>query len=90
MSYIIRLLEETHGANPEYEGQAVVRCDLAPMANGAPPILVTTPYEVLAKRFETEEAALAYWRQEAPVPREDGQPNRPLTAWTIAVVNIGE
>jgi hypothetical protein len=37
-----------------------------------------------AKRFRDASEALEYWRQENGV-RADGEPNRPLTAFTVVV-----
>lgn len=44
----------------------------------------------LAMRFETPGNALLFWQQvstRVPV-RPDGEPNRPLTAWTVLVEKL--
>jgi hypothetical protein len=40
-----------------------------------------------AKRFDSMQDALDYWRQQHGL-RLDGKPNRPLTAFTVNVVPI--
>jgi hypothetical protein len=53
-------------------------------------LLVTENWEE-AKRFEDFMAAMMFWRtqcQSVPL-REDGKPNRPFTAWTIEVKDLG-
>ena len=90
MSHILRLIGTVAGVPSPYDNQCVVRYDPTPIARGEQPILVTTPFEVLAKRFDTASDAIAYWRTEAGTPREDGEPDRPLTAWTIEVVDVGD
>lgn len=50
-------------------------------------LVVLTPELALAQRFQTQDEALAQWREQSstmPV-RSDGQPNRPLTAYTMWV-----
>jgi hypothetical protein len=45
-----------------------------------------------AKRFVDAKAALQYWRRESTVQpyRDDGKPNRPLTAYTVEVKPLPE
>ncbi len=53
--------------------------------------LITTPYTEEAKVFDGPSEAFEFWRQQAPEPyhlRPDGKPNRPLTAFTIELVNV--
>jgi len=47
--------------------------------------LTTTDYEPHAMHFEDARSALDFYRQVSTVKplREDGQPNRPLTAFTV-------
>lgn len=50
--------------------------------------IVTTRIRGLAKRFESTAAAMECWRRVADPPhhlRPDGKPNRPLTAFTVAI-----
>lgn len=42
-----------------------------------------------AMRFENAAAALAKWHEAYGI-REDGEPNRPLTAWTVEILPIEE
>ena len=44
----------------------------------------------LARRFDTSAAAVMCWGQQSTlVPlRDDGKPNRPLTAWTVTIKEI--
>ncbi len=74
-------LADFYGASP-HDGQYVVSFTGTPAPHGT---LVTTPDVARAKRFENPAAALKYYRQ-AHGRRPDGEPNRPLTAWTA---NIG-
>jgi hypothetical protein len=48
----------------------------------------TTPWPNEAMAFPDQEAAMRFWKQQSKVKplRADGQPNRPLTAYTIEVV----
>ncbi len=49
-----------------------------------------TPDPLLALRFESQEAALEAWRKQSTVRplREDGRPNRPLTAISMTPVRL--
>lgn len=51
-----------------------------------------TKYKDRAKRFESKEAAFEYWRQvsKRQPKRDDGKPNRPLTAYTIELLPENE
>jgi hypothetical protein len=42
-----------------------------------------------AKVFPSKIAAFGFWRAQSRVTpfRDDGHPNRPLTAWTVAIEN---
>jgi hypothetical protein len=44
-----------------------------------------------AMRFANATDVLMFWRQQSKVKprREDGRPNRPLTAWTVEPRNLG-
>lgn len=55
-------------------------------------IVISTPDPAKALRFATTEEAWACWRlQSRRTPhRPDGQPNRPLTAYTITIANAPE
>lgn len=44
----------------------------------------------VAKRFATHAAAFAFWQQQSDARplRSDGRPNRPLTAYTVEILEI--
>lgn len=90
MSHILRLIGTVAGVPSPFDGQCVVRYDPTPIARGEQPILVTTPFEVMAKRFDTAQDAIEYWRMESGVYRDDLLPDRPLTAWSVEVADIGD
>jgi hypothetical protein len=54
---------------------------------GTPHILFTE-YRHMALRFPTGAAALECWRRQSPTHpfRPDGEPNRPLTAFSVEIV----
>ena len=67
---------------PEIDGY-VVDCDVSdPTGRG---VATFTKDIDEAKPFDSVLDALSFWRrQHTEVPlREDGKPNRPLTAWTV-------
>lgn len=80
-----------------FDGQYVVEADVA--RDGVDPLtgrkmvmhLVTTPDPEQATRF-TSAQALDLWRSVDPrrPQRTDGRPNRPFTAFSIALVNAGD
>jgi hypothetical protein len=86
MSYVIRLLQTRHGEPTEFDGQFVSEYDPAYVHpegyDGG--ILHTTPDLARAKRFDTMLEAIAYYRQKYGM-RENGEPNRPLTAWNVEI-----
>lgn len=50
--------------------------------------LITTPLPEQARTFATLSEALDYWRQSYGM-RWDGEPNRPLTAFSVAIEPAG-
>jgi hypothetical protein len=89
MSYVIRLIETRTGEPTEFDGQYVELYDptyIHPEGYDGG-LLVTTPDEARALRFPTVEAAFACYRQEFG-RRHDGEPNRPLTAWTVEIFRL--
>jgi hypothetical protein len=58
-----------------------------PDAHGGAGIATWTTDRTQAMTFPTPQAAFAYWGTESTVVplRADGQPNRPLTAFTVMV-----
>ena len=90
MSHILRLIGTVAGVPSPFDGQCVVHYDPTPIARGEQPILVTTPFELMAKRFDTAADAIAYWKTDYGGYRDDGKLDRPLTAWSIEVADIGD
>lgn len=88
---VIRLLERTDGRATEHTGRYLVY--FSPDRHNGPDYeggtLITTAVKAHAQRFADARAALEYWKQSPTCPchaiREDGRPNRPLTAYTVTV-----
>ena len=61
-----------------------------PNAHGGLGASDTSPDPTKALRFPTAREAFAFWRQESTVRplRDDGLPNRPLTALTVSIEEI--
>ena len=55
-----------------------------PMRRG---YITTTKNATQAKRFESQRAAFEFWQQQHGL-RDDGKPNRPLTAFTVEVLPL--
>jgi hypothetical protein len=77
----------------EVIGAWVVSCDVD--ARDGLGSFVLTRNRNEARQFETATEAMLYWQRPSTIRpvREDGKPNRPLTAFTVAVQpleNIGE
>ena len=86
MSVRMRIIGTSEGPTA-FDGQYVMEYD--PSRPGVDPEgremvahIVTTPDPEKARIFETLEEALALWKQSHGI-REDGRPNRPLTAFTV-------
>lgn len=73
MPKIIKLLERVDGKETEHTDR----------------YLVYANPDMHAQRFPDAGAALEYWRTPVTCPchaiREDGKPNRPLTAYTVTI-----
>jgi hypothetical protein len=85
MAWAIKLLETAAGAVTEFDGMYVKAYDPTydpPGEEYDGGILEVTGNIEEALAFETPTAAFAKWKQSYGT-REDGRPNRPLTAWTI-------
>jgi hypothetical protein len=69
------------------EDAYVIECDVD--ARGGLGTLVLGP-RAEARRFPDVRAALTYWKRQSTVQplRTDGQPNRPLTAFTVDVLRL--
>lgn len=62
----------------------------SPDARGGRGEVVFTNNGTQALTFATYAEAFEFWRQQSTVQplRPDGQPNRPLTAWTVEIIPI--
>ena len=84
MNTVILLVALANGEPSIYEGTYVIRLDPYPWPRGT---LYSTPDLAKASRFSDADAATSYWQQEHGV-RADGKPNRPLTAWTVEILDV--
>lgn len=81
---VMRILGLADGRPCPVVGEYIVRMDFE--AHGGRGELVTTPHRAVAKQFKDAGEAFSFWQaspKNKPM-REDGKPNRPLTAYTIA------
>jgi hypothetical protein len=69
------------------EDAYVISCDVD--ARGGRGMFILGPHAD-AMRFPDVRAALTYWKRQSTVQplRADGQPNRPLTAFTVDVLKL--
>lgn len=81
---VLRILE-AYAPSP-YEGQFVVRYEPEPL----PPVLVTSLDPNDALQFKDITEALELWRKPSGRTREDGKPDRPLTAWTVEPMSLAD
>jgi hypothetical protein len=84
---IIRIEQLTSGESTEFDGQYVV--DYNPARIGVSPsglrmicYLKCTPDKTQARQFASLREAVEFYRKSYGL-RPDGQPNRPLTAYTV-------
>ena len=94
---VIQIVSLADGTPTAFAGQYVVEYD--PSRDGTEPgtgrpmmcHLVTTPTLADATRFSRDDV-FRVWKQvdHRHPEREDGLPNRPLTAFTIAVLDVGQ
>ena len=92
MSYAIRLIGTVAGVPTEYDGRYVAIYNPAYWPEGEPydgGLLATTENVRNAKHFPTAQAAMDSYRQSYGL-RRDGEPNRPLTAWTVEIFQLTE
>jgi hypothetical protein len=84
MSYVIKLEADTAGPS-EHDGRYVLHYD--PNYENGLGRVWTTAKPHLALQFETFVEAAEFWRQSSTIKplREDGEPNRPLTAFTASI-----
>lgn len=87
MSYVIRIIGLASGTASKFDGSYVVAYNPACWPDGEEydgGLLVTTEDLNAAKKYETAQAAMDCYRQSYGL-RRDGEPNRPLTAWTVEI-----
>lgn len=86
MGVLLKIVNCVVECSPSLDGRYVVEYD--PKRGGTGPDgvgwchLETTADRRKAKVFPSIKEALEYWRQSSGL-REDGEPNRPLTAFTV-------
>ena len=88
---VIRLIGLISGLETPLDGQYLVEYDPripGSGANGAPMIahIVVTPDESKAHRFPSAGEALECWKRSHGT-RPDGEPNRPLSAFSVEVLD---
>jgi hypothetical protein len=92
MGYVIQIewLSGQSRAPVEHRGRYVVSYD--PDANDGGGFVVSTADPRQAQQFEGYVEAFEFWRRASTVRpvREDGKPNRPLTAYTVTIFNWEE
>ena len=86
--YVVRIVSLADGRPSTCDGRWLVGCDFN--AHGGRGQVTCTPYLEKAHRFATASFALDYWRtiSTATPWRDDGMPNRPLTAYTVEVLSL--
>lgn len=94
MTYVIRFVALADGRPGVYAGLYLAHYDAAyihPTLGYDGGRLEVTDDPSRALRFADAAAAAEKWKEQAPPPydlRPDGQPNRPLTAFTVEVLKI--
>lgn len=86
--YALQVIRLASGPPGPEAGQFVQ--DFDPDAHDGLGMATLTPDRHEAKTFANGREALAFWTQASTVrpTRDDGQPNRPLTAYTVEVVPV--
>jgi hypothetical protein len=85
VSAVIRVIGLIAGRRSPHDGRFVVDYDPTPIACGEPPVLVTTSDIEYARRFDSTVSALRFWQMDSGLLRDDGKPDRPLTAYTVEI-----
>lgn len=85
MKYVIKILCLADGTPTPSDNTYVKSFD--PDGFNGRGQLTTTPDVGRAKQFSTQVEALRFWQQQSKVnpTRPDGQPNRPLTAYSVTI-----
>jgi hypothetical protein len=83
LSYVIRVIQLATGHPSEIDG-TYVESYTDTDGRGR---LITTAHREAAMQFEDATGAFEFWNQVSQVQpkRDDGEPNKPLTAFTVAV-----
>jgi len=92
MKVAILLLETAYGTPTEFDGKYVAAYDpsyVTPDGSYDGGILEVTDDLAAAMAFPTLTAAYAKYRESYGI-RPDGEPNRPLTAWSVTFEQIPE
>jgi hypothetical protein len=83
--YILRIIARADGTDSPEAGRFILGYD--PDYHQGRGLLTTTEIRRKARRFNDQGDAYAFWRQPSRIQptRPDGQPNRPLTAYTVSI-----
>jgi len=83
---ILRVVGWAHNLPSPYDGQYLV--EVHPDALRADEWIACSADAAEARVFDTASEAIAYWHQQSTATplRDDGEPNRPATAWTMSTV----
>lgn len=88
---LIRILALASGLDTPDAGRFLSRFD--PEAFGGRGLIETTPDPLRALAFDNGQDALREWQRTSrthPIRANDGRPNRPLTAYTVEVVDLAD
>lgn len=88
MSYVLKIWGWAGGQEPLADGQFLKAFDEAD--DGSLSTVEFTANTDNAMKFESLSDAFSFWKtQSTTVPlRPDGEPNRPLTAFNVEVINL--
>jgi hypothetical protein len=86
--HVIQIIGLAAGHPHPYDGQYVVDYDPTPLARGERPILVTTNDIGHARQFDNPLLAFRFWKMDSGATRDDGKPDRPLTAFTVEITKL--
>lgn len=94
MSVILRIEGLATGGPNQWQGHYVESCDfeadMSPGSNAAMGSFTADPLK--AKQFGGPIEALEFWKtiRKRDGLRPDGKPNRPLTAFTVSIIQLGD
>lgn len=87
---VLKIVGNSAGGDPSFNGKYLTV--YTPNGFGGNGLIATSVFIREAKLFNDSIEALNCWRQVSkthPV-RPDGKPNRPLTAYTVELVTVGD